>query len=264
MMKQKRFFLCLVGIFTLLAVLLRTVLLFTSFRVSAQHYTTAVPEYWLWGFWFLAVLCIFLFLMFFRRKEELLTIAAFHQRPVMIAAICLSLVAILTGAYGCISAILWQISGMEAFFAVTGSLFVLVFGGIFGYLALKETERYTPVICIAPVAYIVYAMYLYFDSTHFMNNPNTLLSRLAFILFALYFLQEIRVAMGRNSGLLLPLLGAVSALTGAYAALPSLLYGAATGKTLTTGVIPDLFLLLSAGYVGLRLFLPTTTTTETV
>ncbi len=70
----------------------------------------------------------------------------------------------------------------------------------------------------------LYSASLYFDTTLPINAPNKVVDQMAYLFFALFFLYEIRISLGRECWNLYLAFGFISALIGAYSSIPTIIY----------------------------------------
>ncbi len=134
-------------------------------------------------------------------------------------------------------------------FAASAVCGILSLGRFFERVEARLVTRAIPALGAS-----FYAMYLYFESSTFMNNPNLLLLQAAFLLLSIYEVTLGRAELlGRFCRRFLFMSGATAALL-IMTSLPSLLYTIFFGKALVTGVLPDLLLLFSAVRILALLF----------
>ncbi len=250
------------SLLTLAAVILRSVLLLLFFVPTAQHFSgnTAAT---------LLIISVLLPLLLFAVLSYLMrrTLPKEAQNSSLLSKIILTAFGILSGVfagYGLVTSLIAAQSPLESLFAVLSHLVLLLYAVFllieaFGFIKTAEHSYiYGTVAALAPC---LYAMYLYFESAHFMNNPNILLTQLAYVALALTMLTRTKERAENTRKTPFSLFLSMSAIFLAVtASIPSLLFLLFRGDMLTGNLLSDLFLLLAAS----SLLLPYIRSEETV
>ncbi len=84
------------------------------------------------------------------------------------------------------------------------------------YSRKRSMFALAPIICL-----LLYAIYLYTDTTLPMNSPNKIVDEFAYAAAALFFCAEARISLGREKWRVYVPLGMVSMLLTAYSSLPA-------------------------------------------
>jgi hypothetical protein len=90
---------------------------------------------------------------------------------------------------------------------------------------------------LVTVAFLsLYAIYLYFDNSAPVNNPDKILNELAYLFAAVFFLYETRLSIGRERWRGYIAFGFIAALISAYSSIPSLIYYFANGGEISRSI----------------------------
>ena len=100
---------------------------------------------------------------------------------------------------------------------------------------------------------VTYALFLYFDTTLPINAPEKLLSQLALLSVAIFFLYEARIAIARPMPGMRAAFGFLALILSAASSIPSILYYLTYGKTVLESPVHDFLLLASFLYIMARL-----------
>ncbi len=141
---------------------------------------------------------------------------AMAEEPMMIFELCLFILAILASAY----------------FAMT----VL--------LGEKHSELRGAFGLICALFLVIYAVYIYFDTTLPINAPNKMVDETAYLFASLFFLFETRLSLGRESFRGYAVFGLISALLSLFSSIPSLIFYFSR-EIMISNSIYDCFLSLS-------------------
>ena len=108
--------------------------------------------------------------------------------------------------------------------AATGAVGAVVYLFFYPYLGRRYSEKRGMAGLFAIVCLAAYAVMLFIDRDLTINAPNKLVDQLAIISAALFFLEEVRLSLGREIWELYTALGMVSVLATAYSAIPTLAF----------------------------------------
>ncbi len=233
---------------------MRTYFLFSDFSPEKQHFLT--PQYeaiLLLGFC-LSFLFVGCFCFLFDRNMPL----SVPKKPTRL--VCeLPLVLLFTAltAYDLALLKLSEMALLEwLFFLIAHALFAAAaVCYLLRVLGLGKGEGFCLLSRAIPaLSASFYAIYLYFEGAHFMNNPNLLLLQGAFLALSLYEIALARAELwGRRSRRFL-FASSVAAILLFATAIPSLLYSLFRGGALVTGILPDLLLLFYAIRISAGLY----------
>lgn len=136
-------------------------------------------------------------------------------------------------------------------FAVIGALYF--FFAVF--FEKKQSDLRAVFGAILSLYLILYAGYLYFDTTLPINAATKICDQIAFIAAALFFLLETRVSLGRVHWAIYTAGGLCASLLTAYSAIPSLLVYIFEGRLMATSLEDLLVTVMLTAYIFCRTLL---------
>ena len=107
----------------------------------------------------------------------------------------------------------------------------------------------------AALFYASYAALLYFDTTLPINAPTKLADQVAYLLCALFFLFETRIALGREKWELYTTFGLIAAAACAYSSLPTVVLYVINGQMISASIYEMTLTLASFFFILSRLIL---------
>ena len=239
--------LILTGIFSLVTAVFHTFFLLTDYSPERQHYENALFPALLLALLAVGILGFFLLaLRLFRTECPPIPKNTAENR---VLSGIMALLYTVFGIYLLFFAFPFGISALEKLFSLLAagtalSAAVLLIARIAG--ALQSTEaRY---ICggILALAPILYAMYLYFEADHFMNNPCILLEQTAFLSLSVYTVMQTRSEITGQLQKRTVLFAASTILLSLTSSLPSILYYFINREVPTSGIVSSVLLFASA------------------
>ena len=141
--------------------------------------------------------------------------------------------------------------------AALASLAALIGASAFAVRAFDgRAQSAIAAMLILPLAFlgVLVALYLYFENTMRINEPNKVLTQYVLAMVSFFFLGEARIALGRAKWALHTCITALTALSASTVALPDLIYHAARGESVLGNTMLDFVLLAVALYAMARLF----------
>ena len=127
--------------------------------------------------------------------------------------------------------------------------------------ALIETRASVARASLGIATVILLALYsasLYFDTTLPINAPNKVVDQMAYLFFALFFLYEIRISLGRECWNLYLAFGFISATIGAYSSIPTIIYYFANKELVSASLSECVLTLTLTLFVICRVILAST------
>lgn len=118
---------------------------------------------------------------------------------------------------------------------------ILTIGGAFYFLfavlyEFKICDLRAAFCMVCTLSLILYAGYLYFDTTLAINATTKIIDQMAFIFSAIFFLYETRISLGRENWSLYTAIGFIASLLCAYSAIPSLLVYVFDGRVISNRI----------------------------
>ena len=129
--------------------------------------------------------------------------------------------------------------------------------GFFFYVMQEDTKsplRSYFTMLLASL-FILYAIYLYFDTTLPINAPNKITDQVAYIAVAIFFLFEARISMGQFSKKGYSAIGYSTALITAYSSIPSICTFFISGKIISNSIYETVLTFALFLFVSARLIL---------
>lgn len=240
------------ALLTVTFTVLRTVFLFTDYDAAAQHYRTGGIELFVTYGALAAVVLLLVGVFFLPPKSALPRLRSDKTRYVLLLPALLFLV---TAVEKLVLLAFEPLSALPILFLVLSALFAALAAVPFlvGAKPLPLSDSVSRLIGALPALFaIFYAMYLYFDESHYMNDPAAMLYILACVALALFFLYDAKEIGGEGTRLSL-FFGATAAMLSLSAALPALLYRIVSGLSLASTLLSDLLLIAVAAVIAVRL-----------
>ena len=111
---------------------------------------------------------------------------------------------------------------------------------------------------VAVIFFALHSASLYFDKSLPINAPNKVTDQMAYLFFALFFLYEIRISLGRECWGLYTAFGFIAATLGAYSSLPTVIYYFAGNEIISASVAECALTLTVTFFIVSRVILATT------
>ena len=96
--------------------------------------------------------------------------------------------------------------------------------GLFFYVMIgdRKSPARSYFLMLISVSFILYAIYLYFDTTLPINAPNKITDQLAYVAASIFFLFEAKISMGQNNWRWYSAVGYTAAILCAYSSVPGI------------------------------------------
>ncbi len=239
---------------SLFGVVLRTILLFTSYDAALGHFEEGALSDLLFPLLFV-IAAIFYAAFGFLMRAELDKNE--HEGTVAVT---------FASAFAAITAGVWFFASLPLAFSAGSTM-----EGVFGVLMLLSsvglslhfllvalgTDSHTLRVFSAVSAIlfcVFYILHAYFDTSFVLNSPIKILDQLTLLCFALFFIAECRFFFGTaHNAVYLPIAMLASTLAAADS-IPALLYALKSGEPLSGSVMHDFLVFALFLYAGARLF----------
>lgn len=238
---------------SLVGVILRTVLLFTSYDDSLGHFAEGALADLLFPLLFVIAAILYAAFGFLARTEFDRT---FHENSVAVT---------FASAFAAITTVVWFISAIPLVFSAQGAI-----ACIFGILMLLSalglaahffftalgTGSYTLRVASAASSIlfcVFYVLHAYFDTSYVLNSPIKIFDQITILCFALFFIVECRFLFGTSHNAVYLPLAMLAATLAASDSIPALLYAVKSGAPLAGGVMRDFLVFALLLYACARL-----------
>lgn len=231
---------------------LRTVFLFTDYTADLHHFRTSGIEVFV-TYGALAIALLLLVGIFFLPRATALPKLPNGKRRY--TALLPALLFFAMAVEKLVLLALLPLSTLPLLFLLLSALFAALSAVPFlsAALSLNLSESLSRLLSAVPALFAIFhAMYLYFDESHYMNDPSAMLLILTHVALALFFLFDAKETFGEKTRLSL-FFGALAALLSVAAALPSLIYFTVSKVSLVSSIPSDLLLISLAAFITVRL-----------
>ena len=247
MKKQMRLWIYLpaVAVLTVTALAARTMATLNSFDFGTGYYTDKTLIFASEMAMLLALLVSFSYPIF---HKKISLVASFDGGrtfiPAGIASVSLLFVAfdfsrrLISGTLPKSSVNIGGITIVEIIAALCALLAVVSILGFFlAALSDKREDKFRAWFALGTVVFLIlYSTYVYFNTNLPINAPGKLTDMTAYLFFALFFLFETRISLGRAIWPMYISLGMCALALGAYSSVPSLIVYLASGHLISDSV----------------------------
>ncbi len=234
----------------LASIILRTHALLTSFNSESMHFDDKTAIFFANGI-VIYLIIVFMSYLFLGEKENDFiarndNAASFIPAGIVCTALLFMGVSNLcfgfNNFYTGILRTLIIVSAVLAFLSV-GSFFLSIF-------LEKKENGFKAMFSLSTVFFLaVYAAMLFFNKSQPTNAPNKLVDQMAYVSAALFFLFESRIPLGRAKWRPYVAFGLIATLLTAYSAIPSLIFFAFNGYTVSDSLIESVLSLALSFFI---------------
>lgn len=249
-------YLALLSVLGVAAVALRTAGLLSGFDFASGYFSSKLINNVSVVIVVTAVVLFFTFLIY--KKDYKPSVAIGTPRDyatsacvgvaLIIMAVEIAIYSANAGAAQATSSIASAVTSLAALLAAVATLYFL-----FSVISGKGAPRASAVFSMALMLFFVfYALTLYFDAKTPINSPVKLCDQMAYIAFAVFFIYETRISLGRPIFRMYAVSGLTATLLSAYSAIPSLIVYFVRGEIISSTVSESILTLSLFAFVLVR------------